>query len=165
MNRSVTTLAYAAGLGAIAGMRSMAAPALLSRRLARRQRPWDALRKRPVAVRLLASRRSATVLTVLAAGELVADKLPFVPARTELPSLIGRASSGALCGAAVAARRGGSQPLAAAVGAAAAVGMAHLAYRLRKRAGETTGAPDTVFALAEDAVVLTAGGRLAAAAV
>ncbi len=159
------TLAYAAGVGAIAGMRSMAAPALLSRRLQQREQPSDRLLPRSTGVRLLGSRRAATVLTVLAAGEMVADKMPFVPARTELPSLIGRAASGALCGAVVAARRGGSQPVAAAIGAAAAVGMAHLAYRVRKRVGEATGLPDVVVALTEDAVALTTGSRLAAAAV
>ena len=165
MNRTTLTLAYAAGMGAIAGMRSMAAPALLSRRLTQRKRPWDRLQPRAAAVRLLASPRSATVLTVLAAGEMAADKMPFVPARTELPSLVGRAASGALCGAVVAARRGGSKPVAAVIGAAAAVGMAHLAYCVRKRVGETTGLPDVVTALAEDAVVLLAGTRLAATAV
>ena len=162
MNSS--SLAYAAGLGTIAGMRSMAAPALLSRRL-RRTRLFDRLRSRSVLVHLLALRRADTVLTVLAAGEMIADKLPVVPARTKLPSLVGRAASGALCGGAVAARHGGSRPLAAAVGSAAAVGAAHLAYRLRKRAGEATGLPDPLLALAEDAIVLTAGSRLAASAV
>lgn len=158
-----TTLAYAAGMGAVAGMRSMTAPAFLSRRLAGRKRPWDRLRSRPAVLRLLSDRRSATALTGLAAGEILADKTPAVPRRTTFPSLVGRAASGALCGAVIAARRGGSQPVAALVGAAAAVGAAHLAYRLRKEAGEATGLPDLVLALVEDAIVLTSGSRLAAA--
>ena len=87
---SSSTLAHAAGLGAIAGLRSMTAPALLSRRL-RRRRLWHRLRSRSALVLLLATRPAGTALTVLAAGELVADKLPFVPARTEFPSLVGRA--------------------------------------------------------------------------
>jgi hypothetical protein len=41
--------------------------------------------------------------------------------------------------------------------------MAHLAYRVRKRVGEATDLPDPVLAVVEDAVVLTAGSRLAAA--
>jgi hypothetical protein len=41
---------------------------------------------------------------------------------------------------------------------------AHLAYRLRKRAGEATGLPDPILAFAEDAVALAAGSRLAASA-
>jgi uncharacterized membrane protein len=143
----------------------MAAPALLSRHLSRQTALWHRLRSRSALVHLLASRRTSAALTALAAGEMVADKLPFVPPRTELPSLVGRAASGALCGAVVAARHRSSKPLAAVVGAVAAVGAAHLAYRLRKGAGEATGIPDPVLALAEDALVLTAGRRLAGSAV
>lgn len=165
VNKDITTLAFAAGMGAIAGMRSMAAPALLSRRLVRTKRPGEWLRRRArfSAVRLLDSRRSATGLTALAAGEMVADKVLVVPRRTKLFPLTGRALSGALVGAVIAARRGGSQPMGALAGAVAAVGASHLAYRLRKGAAEGLGIPDFALALVEDAVVVSAGGRLAAA--
>ena len=95
MSETRTTLALSAGLGLIAGMRSMAAPALLSRHLAGRS-----ARGRGAAMRLLASRRTASVLTVLAAGEMVADKTPAIPDRTDPPALLGRIVMGALSGAA-----------------------------------------------------------------
>jgi hypothetical protein len=77
--------------------------------------------------------------------------------------LAGRAFLGAFCGAVVAGRRGRAAPAAALVAALAAVGSTFLAYHLRRAAGERSGLPDLVFAFAEDALVLAAGVRLAAA--
>lgn len=158
MSENSTTLALAAGMGAIAGMRSMSALALLSRHLSQRKRGG-----RGTAVRLLSSRRTATVLTLLAGGEMVADKTPFVPDRTEPPALAGRAFAGALSGVAIADWRGSSQVGAAILGAAAAIGATHLAYTLRVEAGERSGAPNAVLGLIEDVVVWAAGSRLASA--
>lgn len=154
---NTTTYALAAGMGVIAGMRSMSAPALLSRHLSQQKGRDGSV------ARLLASRRTATVLTLLAGGEMVADKTPFVPSRTEPPSLAGRALAGALSGAAIADRRGGSQVGAALLGAAAAVGATHLAYNLRVEAEERSGIPNAILGLVEDAVVWVGGSRLAAA--
>ncbi|HLT46742.1 MAG TPA: DUF4126 family protein [Rubricoccaceae bacterium] len=153
-----TTLGLAAGLGAVAGLRSMAAPALLSRRLARARG-----RGRNAAARLLGSPWAVRMLPAFALGELVADKLPVTPARTEPTSLAGRVGSGALCGAAVAGWSGGPAVSAALVGAAAALGSSFLAYHLRKAAGESTGVPDPLLGLTEDALAYTAGARLAGA--
>ena len=86
---SVPPLALAAGLGVVAGLRALSAPALLSRRLARPPVRW-----RADPTRLLASERTARVLGILAVGELVGDKLPFIPARTEPLPLLGRARAG-----------------------------------------------------------------------
>jgi uncharacterized membrane protein len=160
MAEPTKTLALAAGLGLVAGMRSMTAPAVLSHYLSR----WGVHSDDPT-VRLLASPRTAGVLKVLAAGELVADKTPFIPSRTEPAPLLGRVFMGALCGSVVGAWRGSSQPAAAFTGAVAALGGTYLAYQLRKRAGHRTGLPDSVFAVTEDAVALAAGAHLAAAAV
>jgi uncharacterized membrane protein len=43
------------------------------------------------------------ILTVLALGELVADKLPFTPSRKTPPAFIFRIISGGLCGATIGA--------------------------------------------------------------
>lgn len=155
---SITTFALAAGMGAIAGMRSMSAPALLSRHLSQQKQ-----RGRGAAVRLLSSRRTAAALTLFAGGEMVVDKTPFVPSRTEPPSLAGRVLAGALSGAAIAGRRGGSQVGAALLGAAAALGATHLAYNLRVVAEKRFGVPDAILGFVEDAVVWAGGSRLAAA--
>ena len=140
----------------------MTAPALLGRHLART--PGGG---RGLAARLLASDLAARLLPLAAAGELVMDKLPFLPPRTELPSLAGRAATGTLCGAAVAQWRGGATAAGAVAGAVAgglaAVGASFAAYHLRRAAGEATGLPDPVVAVAEDAVALAAGAALAGA--
>src|SRR5262249_7414078 len=86
-------------LGAVTGMRSLMGAALFSSQVAHRKR--DALQGAPLAP--LANENVAKVLGVLSAGEVVADKLPSIPARTEPGPLIGRALLGALAGAAVCA--------------------------------------------------------------
>lgn len=138
----------AATLGAIAGMRSMTAPMVVSRMAHAGYLDMDNDQ-----LQLLASGGAVTTTTVLAAGEAIADKTPYVPARTSAGPLFGRLVAGALCGAAVTS--GTKRPVlwGAVIGAATAVGATFAAYYLRKTAGEQTGLPDTVFALAEDALV------------
>jgi uncharacterized membrane protein len=160
MSKHTRTIALAAGMGCIAGMRSMSAPALLSRRMTGRFPSRDGR-----TVRLLSGQRTATALTCLAAGEMIADKTPFVGNRTELPSLAGRTLSGALAGAAIAGFTGTRRSSAVFIGAAAALGFTFVAYRLRKYASESTGLPDVVFGLAEDVAVVLLGRRLTAALV
>lgn len=100
-------------------------------------------------------------LSLLAAGgELVADKLSFVPARTSAGALGGRIASGAFAGAS----RGGAQ--AAAAGAAVAVVTAFGGQHTRQWLGRRTGRPDWQIALVEDALALSlaaAGARRAGA--
>lgn len=158
MDNKTTSLALAAGIGFIAGLRSMAAPALVSRHLSSMRRR----RRAPRATRLLQSRRSSAVLAALAAGEMMADKTPFVPNRIEVPSLAGRAASGALCGAAIAGWRGTSPIYAGAVGGLAAIVSTYTAFRMRKSAGDGTAIPDPAFGVAEDAIALFVGSRLVA---
>jgi len=146
----------AAGLGAIAGLRSMAAPAALSRAAAAGR--VGGLRDTPFAV--LGSSKVSALLTLFEVGELIGDKLPMTPSRTSLPPLLGRAASGAVVGAALfTSERHRSVP-GAAFGAAAAVAAAYAGERLRALASEKTGLPDPVVALAEDTVVLVGARRL-----
>jgi uncharacterized membrane protein len=105
--------------------------------------------------------RVARLALLAAAGELVADKLPFVPARTSAPALGGRIASGAFVGTA----RGGG-PQAAAVGAAFAVFAAFGGQHTRQWLGRRTGRADWQIAIAEDALALSlaaAGARRAGA--
>ncbi len=105
----------------------------------------------------------AHILAALAVGELIADKTPFIPNRTDPPALIGRFGAGALAGASVAKARKGNWLMGAIVGGAAAVGATYAAYELRRRAGIATKLPDLVFALIEDAIVIGSGLALIAA--
>ena len=128
-------LADAALLAAATGLRSSAAPAFLSRAASCGRL---SLPGRPLLLRRLGDPRVAALLAAALAGEMVADKLPFVPDRTSPPALAGRMLSGALAGAAVAAAS------------------AHAGYRLRGYAAGR-GLPDLPVALAEDAAVLACG--------
>jgi uncharacterized membrane protein len=83
----------AVGLGAIAGMRSMAAPAALSRAAER----GDVGSLEGTLFAALGSPGVSTVLRLFEIGEMFVDKLPVVvPSRTSPPPLSGRAASGAL---------------------------------------------------------------------
>jgi uncharacterized membrane protein len=143
----------ALGLGAISGLRSMSGPASVARAARDGRLPLDGTR-----LSFLASPRVAKLLTVFQAGEMVGDKLPATPSRTSLPPLLGRAGSGALVGAAVS--EDGRSVAGALLGAGTAVAAAFGGEQLRAAIGQTTGAPDALVALAEDAVVLTVAARL-----
>ena len=83
------------GFAAIAGMRSMSAPALLSHYLTRN--PSWLLLSSPL--RVLQKPLVARGFKLAAAGEMVMDKLPGTPDRIAPPVLLGRLLSGALVGA------------------------------------------------------------------
>ncbi len=123
-------LRSAAALGAASGMRTFGGWAGLA---LRRRVPDGPLR---------------AGLIVLAAGEMAADKSPWIPARHDPPALAGRVISGALAGRQVAGARG------ARVGAAAAAATTYASERARQLLGQRLGVPDPVLALAEDALVL-----------
>jgi uncharacterized membrane protein len=150
-------LLLSAGLGWVAGMRSATAPAAVAAAFALRPR----LMARPPA-RWLASERVAGALAVAAAGELVVDKLPSTPDRTSPPVLAGRLLSGALVGAAVAARHRKGIAGAALVGAASAGASSFAMMAARKAAGEAVGTMPA--ALGEDALAVALGAALARAA-
>lgn len=109
------------------------------------------------------SATGAHILAALAVGELIADKTPQIPNRTDPPALIGRFLSGALAGATVAKARKGNWLMGAILGGATAVGVTYATYELRRRAGEVTKLPDPVFAVLEDAAVIGSGLALIAA--
>ena len=100
---------------------------------------------------------AATILAALAAGEMIADKLPGMPDRISPLALVARAGSGAAVGAAVSAAGQKSRIIGAVVGALAAVGSAYASYYLRRKASEGLGVADPVVALAEDALVIAGG--------
>jgi uncharacterized membrane protein len=150
-------LLAAAGFGAIAGLRSMAAPQLLSRRLSHRRR------RRGRLAQVLGSPAAARTLRLAALGEVVADKVPRMPARTKPLPLLGRAAAGALCGLAVAGELGTRRLGPALVGAGAAVAATFAAYHLRR--GADRALPDALVGFAEDGLVRAVGSRFARAAV
>ena len=154
--KTPTTPFEAAGLAAIAGLRSMAAPALLSRAL--RRGDVGGLQDTPFAA--LGRPKVSTTLQLLMVGEMIADKAPFVPSRTSAPGLSSRVLSGALVGSAlfVAGKR---HPIpGASLGALSAVAAAYVGEKLWVKGAEKLGVPQQILGLLEDGIVLSGGTRL-----
>jgi uncharacterized membrane protein len=145
--------ACSAAIGAVSGLRSFTGPAIISQ--AAGHRLVD-VKKGPLS--WLASPRTGQITALLAAGELIADKLPFMPNRTDTPALIARFLAGAVCGAAVAPTRKTNHRLAGAlIGGAAAVGAAYAGLQYRKHVK----LPKLAAALIEDTVAVGLGTAVA----
>ena len=140
----------ALGLGMVAGMRSVTAPALLSKSLS----------KTPEAIPVdtpfgkLCSPQAATVLGVMALSEMAMDKLPTTPNRTLPLSVAFRMLSGALVGSAVMASRKESRVAGAVVGAVGALAATYGMFYLRRNVCRKINLPDPIFGFAEDALAV-----------
>lgn len=141
------------GLGAVAGVRSMSAPALLSRAASRGD--IGGIESTPFA--FLASPRTARILTVLAVGEALADKLPFSPNRISPPGMLGRMASGGLVGAALFAAAKRRATIGAGLGLLSAAAASYPSYYLRVKTQEKLGAPNWAVGLVEDTLAEGAG--------
>ena len=140
-------------LAAIAGMRSMAAPALVTHFLARQPTTAN------FPAHYLQSPTTARWAKVLAVGEIMGDKLPGVPDRISFPALIARAASGALVGAALCQANGEPAAKGACLGGLTAVASAYGSYYLRRALGQWTGLADPIWGALEDAWVIKSGLR------
>jgi uncharacterized membrane protein len=139
----------AAAIGAVSGLRSMTGPAIIANAARARHLKVDG-----TALAWFGSPKAAPVVSALAIGEMIADKLPFMPDRTKPGSLAGRALTGALSGYAVFSPRGRRQAVVGAiVGASAALAASWVGFEYRRRAP----APPILAALVEDAVAAAAG--------
>jgi|GEM_PF-1511891 len=99
-------------------------------------------------------------LALAAIGEMIYDKLPYMPDRDTLPSLVIRGAAGAWVANQVIEEEGGQKdPWAAPLGAAVAMGVAVAAPKLRRSLGWTTGIPQTVLGLIEDYLALRLGSE------
>lgn len=157
MARIDPVVVTAAGLGAITGVRSMSAPALIAYELADDGAPEP----RDAVQRALASPLASRLLAVAAGSEMVADKSSAVPARTSPGPLIGRAVIGSLTAATYAANRRHAVLLPALVGAGAAVASAFAAFHVRTFVTERFNAPDKLIGMIEDAIVVAASRGIA----
>jgi uncharacterized membrane protein len=117
----------AAVLGSVTGARTFLAPAAL------------ALRGR-------LGTAAKFAVPVLAAGEVVGDKLPMAPPRVEGPGLVGRVVSGAVSGRVSGGARG------ARVGAAFALAATYPSQALRAQIVKRTPVPDIACAVPEDLI-------------
>ncbi len=136
-------------MGVIAGLRSMTAPAAVS---------WAArlgwLHVENTWLAFLGFQLTPYIITVLAIGELIADKLPKTPSRKAAGPFGFRIVSGALCGAAL----GGGSIGGAVAGVLGAVVGTLGGYEFRMRLVRATGGRDLPIALLED--VIAVGGAV-----
>lgn len=127
--RTSSNLFWAAvAIGAVTGMRSLLAPAMVSRALDGR----DDLDGAGEAAQWLTSNVARKALVPLAASEMLGDKMPFAPDRTIVPSMMFRALSGSVSAAALAGVRREPVLLPALLGATAALIAAKVGLGLRK---------------------------------
>ena len=101
--------------------------------------------------------QTSKVFKVLAAGELIGDKMPKAPDRTSGPGLIGRTVSGALVGAAVYKASGHMPVVGGVIGGLSALTSTFGCFFLRKAIGKRFNIPDAFLGVAEDALVIGAG--------
>jgi uncharacterized membrane protein len=144
---TLTPYALAFLIGVVVGLRSMTAPAAVS---------WAArlgwLHLENTWLAFLGFAATPYIVSLLALGELVADKLPNTPSRKAPVGFIARIASGALCGAALAASQSPIiGPLAGVLGAV--VGTLG-GYEFRVRLVKATGGKDLPIALLEDAIAI-----------
>ena len=138
------TLMAAFSLGLISGLRSLMTPAVTAWAV---HLGWLKI-DHPLS--LIGALPSVIILTLLAIGELVADKLPQTPSRTAPPGLIARIVTGGFAGACITANLGQGILL----GAVGAVIGCFAGYQARTRLVKTLAVRDLYVALVEDLVAL-----------
>ena len=147
----------AVGLGIIAGMRTFMAPAVVSHLYSRH----PSQRLKDTQVKFIQSITTSKVFKVLAAGELVGDKLPTAPNRTSAPGLIGRVLSGAFAGAVVYKAEGNNPVTGGIVGGAAALASTFGCFFLRTEIDKKKVVPDAIIGACEDVLAITIGSNIA----
>jgi uncharacterized membrane protein len=149
-------MALALGIGVVAGLRALTAPATVS---------WAAhlgwIQVSGTHFSFMSSIVATVILTLAAIGELVNDKLPKTPPRTAPPSVIIRIVMGAFAAATLSAGTGGSAAIGALLGAVGALVGTFGGYYLRTGTVKALHSPDLVIALVEDAIAVCGGLFLA----
>lgn len=143
----MSTYVFAILIGVVTGLRSMTAPAAVSWAAHRGWLPvegtWLEFLGHPITV---------WILSILAIGELIADKLPKTPSRKAPMGFIGRIVAGALCGAAIGAPGMIYEGMAA--GVVGAILGTLGGYEFRVRLVRATGGKDLRIALLEDVIAI-----------
>jgi uncharacterized membrane protein len=146
-------LLLAFGIGVVAGLRSMTAPAVVAWAA---HLGWINLSGSPLA--FMGSAWAVGIFTVGALGEFVADKLPTTPARTAAVGLTARIVIGSLTGACLGVAGGASSYwLGALIGAIGAIAGAFGGYQARVRLVRGLHVPDAAIAIPEDLVAIGLG--------
>ncbi len=106
---------------------------------------------------IFTTEKAAAAFGLLAVGELVADKLPNTPNRTEPLGLAARIVAGAIGGGVICSQRRKSVPSGIALGALAAVAAAYAGQHIRRAVSEDTGVHSSIIGAVEDAIAVGIG--------
>jgi alpha-beta hydrolase superfamily lysophospholipase len=140
MDSSMSPRQKALTLAAVSGLKTTLGPALV----------------------MAGQRRTGWKMAAMAAmGEMVLDKLPFMPSRRSLPLLLPRAVAGYWAAKASLEADGVEDPQACAMGAAVAAGVATFAPMVRGTASTILGMPNALMGAMEDYLALKVGGEAA----
>ena len=142
-------LLFALGIGVVAGLRAMTAPAVVAWAT---HLGWLNLAGSYFA--FMGSKWAVAIFTLAALGELVTDQLPKTPARTTAGPLKARIVMGALTGACLAVAGGASLIVGALLGAIGAVIGTFAGYKARVGLVKSLGVPDFAIAIPEDLVAI-----------
>ena len=148
MNASMVLL-LSLGIGVVAGLRAMTAPAVVA---IAAHLGWLNLAGSSFA--FMGSKWAVAIFTLAALGEFVNDQLPKTPARTAAGPLTARIIMGALTGACLAVSAGASLLLGVVLGVIGAVIGAFAGYKARVGLVKSLGVPDIAVAIPEDLVAI-----------
>jgi uncharacterized membrane protein len=140
------------GIGIVAGLRSLTAPAVVAWAA---YLGWIKLSGSPVA--FMGTVWAVGLFSILALVELVADQLPSTPPRTAAVGLSARVIMALLCGACLGVAGGASLWLGAIVAAIGAVAGAFGGYRARVGLVQALHTPDVAIAVPEDLIAIGLG--------
>jgi uncharacterized membrane protein len=155
MSSSLAVL-LAFGIGVVAGLRSLTAPAVVAWAA---HLGWINLQGSPLA--FVGSLWAVAIFTVLALVEFVADQLPSTPSRTAPVGLSARIVTGALTGACLGVAGGATLWSGAVAGALGGIAGAFGGYHARVGLVRALNVPDVAVAVPEDLIAIGLGLFLA----
>jgi uncharacterized membrane protein len=153
---STKTLVKTIGLANVAGIRSMAAPAILSQHYNKHQNQNIETSK----LNFIQSPKVAIAATVLSSLEVAGDKIPGAPNRTILPQVVGRVASGALVGAVLFQAEKEDWVTGAVIGGVSALAATYVSFFARQFFGQLFSIKEPFAGALEDAIAIGGGTAL-----
>ena len=141
------------GLGLIAGMRTTFAPAIAAHFFSKEQSEDLAESK----LAFMQSPTAAVITKLLAAAEIIGDKLPQTPDRIITTSAAARVAAGAFAGTIVATARKENVTRAALLGGVTALASTFATFYLRRYISRNTVVKEPITGAFEDAVAVGTG--------
>jgi uncharacterized membrane protein len=148
MNTSLILLALVA-MGFFCGLRAFTPLALICWVAS-----WGWMPLNDSRLAFLGTTPGATIVTILALGELIGDKLPKTPSRIQAGPLSARAITGALCGSAICLSANQPWLLGVFLGAIGGLAGSFAGYHARRWLTIRARIPDWAVALLEDFVTI-----------